>query len=264
MGRKIPSKKHNKLKSVDPFNRKPNSAALQGKDDLKNRAPKKLTQEAPSALKRLFDVDEEPSQRKKKKRSSRMTVQTVNHREETTAIVAQNEYETDTQFLRRVSQMANRAREQADISQKFDVRFKEDGTAVPDAPRDFVAPSRSKRRLQKLTERKKAKRLAKGKIAPEKIIREFPTKSEVAFGETVHAPPEITAKVRGAAERDPKRTAANLLCNPGKSSEERKKIIGDRPAAEKIRWKNLEQSKRQELEEERKRVVEAYRKLKSK
>lgn len=99
MGRKIPGKKHNKLKSVDPFNTKSNSKVSQRlanirmyirklhinpisgytdqysfrKDDLRNRAPKKLSQEAPGALKRLFDIEQEASPKKKRKRNDRIT-----------------------------------------------------------------------------------------------------------------------------------------------------------------------------------------------
>jgi len=262
MGKKIPSKKHNKLKAVDPFNNRPNSVAFQGEDEMRNRAPRKLTQEAPRALKRMFDLEQDEPVKKKKKKSDRMSVRTVNHRDDSSAIVSQNTYESDAQFLRRVSQMANRAREQADISKKFDVRFMEDGTAVNDAPHDFKAPTRRKRRLQQLKEKKKAKLLKK--LEPvEEAPKEFPKRDVVAFGEIVHAPPEITAKVRGAPEGDTKRTAKNLLCNPDKTVK-----IPDRSKAkfsgEKVRWKNLEKDKRQELEEERKRVIEAYRKLRNK
>jgi len=158
--------------------------------------------------------------------------------------------------------MANRAREQADISTKFDVRFKEDGSAVHDAPEDFVAPSRRKRRLQQLKEKKKAK-LSKKLNPTDDGIKEFPNKDVVAFGEIVHAPPEITARIRGASERDSKKTARNLLCNPDRTTLD-KSQSGERLGTEKIRWKDLDQDKRQELEEERKRVIAAYRKLKNK
>ena len=57
--------------------------------------------------------------------------------------------------------------------------------------------------------------------------------------------------------------AQNLLCNPNRTAEN-KSQPAKKLAADKIRWKNLEQSKRQELEEERRRVIEAYRKLKNK
>lgn len=45
----------------------------------------------------------------------------------------------------RVSQMANRARERADISMKYDVRFNEDGTVEHDLPDGISLPTRKKR-----------------------------------------------------------------------------------------------------------------------
>ncbi|OQR71754.1 hypothetical protein BIW11_10803 [Tropilaelaps mercedesae] len=203
MGKKIPTKKHNKLKAVDPFNRTANSNILKSKDELRNFAPKKLSQDAPGSLRKLFSCDDtdESSKRKRKKKTDRITVRTLNYRDDTASLVSQDTYETDDQFLKRVSQMANRARERADISVKFDVRFNEDGTFEHEVTDASTLPTRKKRRLLEFKEKQKAKMRLKelhGANAVEQgQAREFPGRDRFRFGEVVHAPPEITAKLRG-------------------------------------------------------------------
>ncbi|XP_022646693.1 uncharacterized protein LOC111244178 isoform X2 [Varroa destructor] len=260
-------------------------------------APKKLGQEAPGSLKRLFIMDDMdgPTKRKKKKKTNRIIVRTLNHRNGTASFVSQNIYETNEQFLRRVSQMANRAREKADISAKFDVHFNEDGSLTHEVSDSASVLTRKKRRLQEYKEKRKAKSmiLKKPRDICEETNRppkEFPGKERFKFGEVVHAPPEITAKLRGAPKRDPKKTIKSLMCNPENMGKVKKSLSSDSHTSveqapkenkakevrsgdfdintisglEKIRWKSLEASKRAELEVERERVIEAYRRLKNK
>lgn len=278
MGRRIPkSRRHKKLKSVDPFRK---DAGAPKKDDPRaNRPPKSLEQEVPRKLQVLFDGmndDEEPAEKRRKKRKASknlITVQRCKMESEQRGMtrplkplperLEQQPNESDDQFLKRLDHLAGRAFTEAKIENKFNVRIDHDeqGQTVVNPKggealdKNYGARKREKRKLreQKLKEKKRQKLSSRQQQSDFSHL-----KDQVAFGEVVHHPPDITAHVRKAD--------STKLSKPGKKELLLTKMLtgdsGDKPDLT-VKRKELPEGDRKRLEAERQRAVFLYRKMKA-
>lgn len=278
MGRRIPkSRRHKKLKSVDPFRK--DAGAAKPIDPRANRPPKSLEQEVPRGVKMLFenadDDDEKPRRKRGKRFASKnlISVQRCRMESEQRGMtrplkplperLEQQPNESDEQFLKRLDHLAGRAFTEASVEDKFNVRVDRDaeGRTVVDPKggdaidENYGARKRQKRKLreQKLKE-KKRQRLS----AREQQDDFGHLKDEVAFGEVVHHPPEITAHVRKAD--------SDKLTKPGRKELLLTKLLtGDGQSTSDLtaKRKSLPAGDRQRLEAERQRAVFLYRKMKA-
>uniref|UniRef100_A0A147B8G3 Coiled coil domain containing n=1 Tax=Alectorobius mimon TaxID=360319 RepID=A0A147B8G3_9ACAR len=162
-------------------------------------------------------------------------------------VIQQRRYETGKQFISRIHRFASKARGEAAIEQKFDVDILRDtrGKVVVHAQGsdpDYGAKKREKQRarIKKLKEKKR-----KTAETP-KEFSEF--KDEAAFGEVVHAPPQFSM----AQKPHKKELLLSKFLAPS----------GGRDLT--VKRKMLQPGDRRRLEEERQRVVSAYRRMKSK
>ncbi|XP_077527416.1 uncharacterized protein LOC144138813 [Haemaphysalis longicornis] len=278
MGRRIPkSRRHKKLKSVDPFRK--DAGAAKPIDPRANRPPKSLEQEVPRGVKMLFesadDDDEKPRRKRGKRFASKnlISVQRCRMESEQRGMtrplkplperLEQQPNESDEQFLKRLDHLAGRAFTEASVEDKFNVRVDRDaeGRTVVDPKggdaidENYGARKRQKRKLreQKLKE-KKRQRLS----AREQRDDFSHLKDEVAFGEVVHHPPEITAHVRKAD--------SDKLTKPGRKELLLTKLLtGGAQSTSDLtaKRKSLPAGDRQRLEAERQRAVFLYRKMKA-
>ncbi|XP_037571766.1 coiled-coil domain-containing protein 137 isoform X2 [Dermacentor silvarum] len=277
MGRKIPkSRRHKKLKSVDPFRK--DAGAPKQDDPRANRPPKNLEQEVPRSFKVLFDGmndDEEPEKRRRKRKASKnlISVQRCKMESEQRGMtrplkplperLEQQPNESDDQFLKRLDHLAGTAFTEAKIENRFNVRIDRDeqgNTVVNPKGGDVLdesygARKRAKRKLreQKLKEKKRQK------LSTRQQQSDFGhLKDQVAFGEVVHHPPDITAHVRKAD--------STKLSKPGKKELLLTKMLtgdtGDKPDLT-VKRKELSVGDRKRLEVERERAIFLYRKMKA-
>ncbi|CAN8003274.1 unnamed protein product [Ixodes hexagonus] len=281
MGRRIPkSTRHKKLKSVDPFRK--DAGAEKPIDKRANRPPKSLEQEVPRSLAMLFgDADEEKrSKKRKKKQKNLVQVKRSKLEQEQRGMtrplkklpdtIQQQRHESDEQFLRRLDHLAGRAFSEASVEQKYDVRVTQDdeGRTVVDpkgggeqVASNYGARKKEKRKLrkQKLKEKKKQKA-----AVPAGDFSHL--KDEVAFGEVVHRPPEISASVRKAdAEKLHKHGAKELLLKDLLPKKKDSDVMGhaSKKADLTVKRKELSAGDRRKLEAERERAVFLYRKMKT-
>lgn len=277
MGRRIPkSRRHKKLKSVDPFRK--DAGVPKPVDPRANRPPKSLEQEVPRSFHVLFDGtgdEEEPEKRRRKRRGAKnlITVQRSKMESEQRGMtrplkplperLEQQPDETDDQFLKRLDHLAGRAFTEAAIENKFNVRVDRDeqGRIVVDPKggdaldESYGARKRQKRKLreQKLKEKKRQKASARQQQSDFGHLQD-----QVAFGEVVHHPPAITAQVRKAD--------STKLSKPGRKELLLTKLLretGDGRADLTVKRRELPTGDRQRLEAERQRAVFLYRKMKA-
>lgn len=225
------------------------------------------------------DEDEKPKRKRSKRRASKnlISVQRSKMESEQRGMtrplkplperLEQQPNESDDQFLKRLDHLAGRAFSEASIENKFNVRVDRDaeGRTVVDPKggdaidENYGARKRQKRKLreQKLKEKKRQKLTAR-----EQRDDFGHLKDEVAFGEVVHHPPEITAHVRKAD--------SNKLTKPGRKELLLTKLLtggqstgGGAAADLTAKRKALPAGDRQRLEAERQRAVFLYRKMKA-
>ncbi|GFT48076.1 uncharacterized protein NPIL_93941 [Nephila pilipes] len=273
MGKRIPkSKKHKKLKFVDPCykgsapklikrNLLPNQPPrdvddqqisrqlekiieLKNKGKLKRRKRKKVPKDDFIIVKNSIVDTEEPGMERQIKKLP--------------AVVKQKRFESEYQFIGRIQRMTNMAIEEANMEQKYDVEVKDvDGKGnveLVSAPKEVSERKREKRKM--LAERKKEKKKLKSDE------KEFDLKKErVSFGEVASAPPVLTAKLRKAPEFNKAGKRELILKNmlPSKTEPKEEKVT---PLSKK--WKNMQPEQKKALENERLRVVQLYRTMKSK
>lgn len=279
MGRRIPkSRRHKKLKSVDPFRK--DAGAAKPIDPRANRPPKSLEQEVPRGAMMLFESTdgEEPKRKRAKRRASKNLISVQRSRMESEQRgmtrplkplperLEQQPNESDEQFLKRLDHLAGRAFTEASVENKFNVRVDRDaeGRTVVDPKggdaidANYGARKREKRKLreQKLKEKKRQK------LAAREQRDDFShLKDQVAFGEVVHHPPEITAHVRKAD--------SDKLTKPGRKELLLTKLLsgqstgGQSTGDLSAKRKSLPAADRQRLEAERQRAVFLYRKMKA-
>ncbi|KAL1445361.1 hypothetical protein MTO96_029235, partial [Rhipicephalus appendiculatus] len=215
------------------------------------------SRKVPRKLKVLFDGmndDEEPAEKRRRKRKASKNLITVQR----------CKMESEQRGMTRpLKPLPERHSLEAKIENKFNVRIDHDeqGHTVvnpkggDDLDKNYGARKREKRKLreQKLKEKKRQK------LSTRQQQSDFGhLKDQVAFGEVVHHPPDITAHVRKAD--------STKLSKPGKKELLLTKMLtgdsDDKPDLT-VRRKELPAGDRKRLEAERQRAVFLYRKMKA-
>ncbi|XP_041364954.1 coiled-coil domain-containing protein 137-like [Gigantopelta aegis] len=264
IGKPQRSKKHKKLKSDDPFyfgDRK------NRRTEGLNQKPKTDEQEIPKKVRMMMAGKGPYVMPDKQKKKERFQVERgVSRPMKPVPRFIQKKNENEEAFLYRVDRTTANVVARSQMEQKFEVDLDEaaDGTTI-------VTKKKGLRKKEKLKERKlrKAKQKQEKKEEKKKDFNAF--QDHVMFGETVHAPPSLTARPRKSKNDD-------SMSKPGKKTLLLKQIIqensahnlgsseapGKREIGQTVKRKHLSLCQQVKLDHERTRVIDLYRQLKSK
>ncbi|KAK6624000.1 hypothetical protein RUM44_010858 [Polyplax serrata] len=266
MGRKIPGKKHRTVK--DP-NKQQQNRLDKLKDKINNPPRNPDDQEIPKSLRTVIKLKTEVKKRKnnqqvnkfsrfkgKRKKNKPLSVADVldyyPNSKPTGYIpnLIQGADETPKNFLRRLNFMTNSLIEEVKFEKKFGVEIKKDEeTGKVLEVKKVKSKKRSKKK--KLVDKRKEKALKKKEFLSN--VKDFSQlKDNVKFGEVVERPPNLTVP-----KKSMKTTNQTVASKPKFGSLLLNKIA----KSETTKQSALQ---RERAESERKFIVEAYRRLKSK
>jgi len=299
MGRKIPkSKKHKKLKAIDPFYKGDRKGILDKNAEKSNAKPSNPdVQEVPRKLKEIMQSKELIKEgkivkvsKKRKKTPAALgddygrDVKGVNRRIQYMPIFEKHARESDKQFLARIEAYSRNVIAETKLEDKFNVIITEDRHGNVEVNKPYIdvelEQSKSKKVKKSTTEAKKMKRkkleIKKKEKKQSKIknrIGDFDhLKDQVKFGEVVAQPPVIKYAPRKAlpfsATRKP--GEKQLLLKEMLGSKQMKEIrrelhlggISGSKVDRTVKRKYLSVSERRKLDSERENAVQAYRIIK--
>lgn len=276
LGKPQRSKKHKKIKAVDPFYE---GDRKNRREKLSNLAPKNEDEQAiPRKVQFFIDLkgDEKNFVKKKKRKKNR----NQQHNAEPLRVergmsrplkpvpkFVQGKRETDKSFMNRVELETQRVLLKSKLTDKYKVDFDdlEQGNVVK------KKKSMSQQKKERLKEKKKKNVLKKVEKKRDKEGDFSDLRDNVKFGEVAMEPPAITAKPRKAETDDG-------VPRPGKKSLLLKEIITDnaitnsghstanktRELGQTKKRKHLSMAQQQIMDKEREKAIDLYRQLKAK
>ncbi|KAL3877002.1 hypothetical protein ACJMK2_034765 [Sinanodonta woodiana] len=287
IGKPQRSKKHKKLKSVDPPAGKQRSGI---KPKLNNLQPtNEDEQEIPSKVRFIMDFKGNPNIikkiRKRKKKNTGLQDTTFTGAIELERGISRplkpipdftrRNKETDKAFYSRVERETERVLIKSKLEDKFKVNLDD---SVKGQLK--VIRKKSRKKKEKLKERDMKKKMKKKLQKIDKMVDFSAFKDEVKFGEVVLQPPTINAKPRKAVveSSEPKPGKKSLLLkemfkkspeeNVEKSEENNLQInaksLAERPVGQTVKRKYLSLGEQRIADKERQSAIERYRKLKGK
>nr|CAH7728059.1 unnamed protein product [Callosobruchus chinensis] len=299
MGRKIPGRKHRGVKDPD---KQAAERFLRIKDKINVPPSNPDEQETPKSLLRIIDLKNKTKNgefNKKRKKKNRQNQESKYNPENPAPIFTQRPGETDRDFLRRMNYACMTVTREAAFEDKYRVEIKrnEDGKveAVVKRPKDEIEIMLKKIRREKKEKKTKKKskskkedmtpRLTKSqkwqlKKKEKKLkkqrgnIDEFQNaKDIVKFGETVHAPPTLSAPKKASKDENVHRPGKRTLIlksmlegnKQDKSSQKSDQQLktSNKVIDKKGKRKSLPNAMRRQLDSQQKEIIAAYKQLKS-
>jgi len=279
------SKRHKKVKAVDPFYDGHRKKLLDKDAGLVNRAPKDIHgQEIPRKMKEMMEMSEKiakgvlPVKRKRKKRRKGLEIEIkgddfgvmqpgMKRPLKPAPTFKMKPHETEYTFLARVGRIAHEVVERTKLESKLDVDItrKESGEIQVTKQNDIDGELRKELNIEddKKSGRKKSEKHIKRRIKEkekkekkkEDKIDEFKVinNDEIPFGEVVTQPPNLNFYPKNAPEKNTgyKSLILNKMLN-----------TNNQAAPSTGKRKLLDPSQRQSLELEQRRVVHEYKKMK--
>ncbi|ESO93383.1 hypothetical protein LOTGIDRAFT_232784 [Lottia gigantea] len=276
IGKPQKSKKHKKLKAVDPFYHG------ERKDKLFkgiNQKPQSLEQEVPKKALEVLELMKETKKMKKKKKKAKHQVsmkpeefrKTVNNSNNDNNLgisnaLKQQPGETDRRFLHRLNEESKKAMLMAKLADKWDADVVETEDGEFKIKKEKKPSEKKKRRAAEKREEKRQKR-------DEKFIddyQEFKTfEDHVEFGEVVHAPPSLSSLPRKANKDNGARKPGSkslilkdILISNKLSNNNSERTTGKRKVGQSLKRKLISPAQQVILDKERDRVIDVYRQMK--
>ncbi|XP_076310213.1 coiled-coil domain-containing protein 137 isoform X1 [Tachypleus tridentatus] len=276
MGRRIQkSKRHKKIKSVDPFQK---GKEFRHQNQHTNHEPSdEDIQEVPRRLQELIKMktlakeNKLRNKKKKFKKHDRITVTSdvvvgdvqgmKRPLKEVPYKIQQEEYESEFQFIQRLHHATERAIAEVRMEEKYGINKEEQDLAIVNS--QTKENGESSKRKRNFHEKKRLKK----KMKREEKIDDFGyLKDDVSFGETASHPPSLKIRPKMGRTNDKKAGERQLFLKNCISKDVATELVSSNKKKKldlTVKRQELSFSDHRRLEAERKKAIELYRLMKT-